>query len=143
MERLRRKEVPNVYARANENFTGIQSLSLPWTPRSQCSQLNALTKATALSPTINSLYTEIYFLQVLLRLLHEPYLHFCYEIALETSAKCSSIKSLRVHDLCHAHSLVRLQWSGPPTSERFSRLKTVYSPGNGAHKEAEEPYLPH
>ena len=31
--------------------------------------------------------------------LHEPYLHFCYEVALETSAKCSSIKSPRVHDI--------------------------------------------
>ena len=27
--------------------------------------------------------------------LYDPYLHFCYELALETSAKYSSIKSLR------------------------------------------------
>ena len=37
--------------------------------------------------------------------LYDPYLHFCYELALETSATYSSIKSLRVHDLCYAHSL--------------------------------------
>ena len=30
---------------------------------------------------------------------------------------------------------------GPPTSERFSRLKTAYSARNGAPKEAKEPYL--
>jgi len=30
---------------------------------------------------------------------------------------------------------------GPPTSERFSRLKTAYSARNGAPREAEEPYL--
>lgn len=44
--------------------------------------------------------------------LYELYLHFCFELALETSAKHSSIKSLRVHDFCHAHSLVSLQWLG-------------------------------
>ena len=37
--------------------------------------------------------------------LYDPYLHFCYELALETSAKYSSIKFLSVHDFCHAHSL--------------------------------------
>ena len=30
---------------------------------------------------------------------------------------------------------------GPPTSERFSLLKTVHCGGNGASKEAEKPYL--
>ena len=57
----------------------------------------------------NSLYTEFHFLQVLMRLLIPCMSRiFCYELALETSAKYSSIKSLRVHDLCHAHSLVSL-----------------------------------
>ena len=74
-------------------------------------------------------------------ILHELFLHFCYELALETSGKHSSMKSLRVHDLCHANSLANLQWSGPSDRERFSRLKTVYSARNGAHKEAKEPYL--
>ena len=54
--------------------------------------------------------------------LHELYLHFSYELALETSAKHSSIKSLRVHDLCHAHSLASLQWSGP--SDQWTLLPT-------------------
>ena len=54
--------------------------------------------------------------------LYEPYLYFCYELALETSAKRSSIKSLRVHDLCHAHSLASLQWSGP--SDQWTLLPT-------------------
>ena len=43
--------------------------------------------------------------------MYQSYLHFCYVLALETSAKCSSINSARVHDLCHAHSLVSLQLS--------------------------------
>ena len=63
--------------------------------------------------------------------LYEPYLHFYYELALETSAKCSSTKSLRVHDLCHAHSLA----SGPVNaSPDWKRQK-------GDPKEAEEHYL--
>ena len=37
---------------------------------------------------------------------------FCRELALETSAKYSSIKPLEVHDLCLTHSLASLQWSG-------------------------------
>ena len=45
--------------------------------------------------------------------------HFCY---VETSAKCSSIKFFRVHDLCHAHSLTNLQWSGP--SDQWMLLST-------------------
>ena len=54
----------------------------------------------------NPLYTELHFLEVLLSdTLYDPYLHFCYQLALETSAKYSSIKSLRGHDLCHTHSL--------------------------------------
>ena len=40
----------------------------------------------------------------------------------------------------HTH-LRAYNGQGPPTSERFSRLKTVYSGRNGAPKEAEEPYL--
>jgi len=54
--------------------------------------------------------------------LHKPYLHFCYELALETSAKRSSIQSLRVHVLCHAHSLASFQWSGP--SDQWALLPT-------------------
>ena len=44
--------------------------------------------------------------------LYDLYFHFCYELALETLAKCSSIKPVRVHDFCHTHSLASLQWSG-------------------------------
>ena len=44
--------------------------------------------------------------------LYDPYFHFCYELAVETSAKCSSIKPLKVHDLCYTHSLASLQWTG-------------------------------
>ena len=44
--------------------------------------------------------------------LYDLYFHFCHKLALETLAKCSSIKPVRVHDLCHAHSLAGLQWSG-------------------------------
>ena len=44
--------------------------------------------------------------------MYDPYLHFCYQLALETSAKYSSIKPLRGHDLCHAHLLASLPWSG-------------------------------
>ena len=64
---------------------------------------------------VSPFYTEIHFLEVLLAIdtLYDLYFHFCYELALESSAKCSSIKPFRVHDLCHAHSLVSLQWSGP------------------------------
>ena len=54
--------------------------------------------------------------------LYDLYLHFCYELALETSATCSSIKSLRVHDLCHVHSLASLQWSG--LSDQWMLLPT-------------------
>ena len=73
--------------------------------------------------------------------LHEPYFHFCYELALETSAKCSSIKSLRVHDLCHAHSLASLQWSVPSDQWTLLPTENCYTARNGAPKQAEEPYL--
>ena len=45
-----------------------------------------------------------------------------YDYTLETSAMCSSIKSLRVHDLCHVHSLASLQWSG--LSDQWMLLPT-------------------
>jgi len=81
------------------------------------------------------LYAEFHFLEVLLRLLYDPYFHFCYKLALETSAKCSSIKSLRVHDLHHAHILASLQWSGPSDQWMLlSQLKTAYTARNGAPK---------
>ena len=54
------------------------------------------------------LHTEFH---VFVRLLI-PYFHFCYKLALETWAKGFYIKPLEVHDLCHAHSLASLQWSG-------------------------------
>ena len=38
------------------------------------------------------------------------------------TAKCSSIKSLRVHDICHVYSLASLQWSGP--SDQWMLLPT-------------------
>ena len=62
-----------------------------------------------------------------------PALHFCYHLALETSFKYSSIEFLRGDDLCHAHS-ASLQWSGPPTSECFFRLKAAYNARNGLIK---------
>ena len=40
--------------------------------------------------------------------LYDSYFHFCYQLALETSAKCSSSNPLRLHDFCHAHSLASL-----------------------------------
>ena len=58
----------------------------------------------------------------IMSILYDPYLHFCYELALETSAKYTYMKSLRVHDLCHAHSLASLQWSGP--SDQWMLLPT-------------------
>jgi len=42
-----------------------------------------------------------------------PYFHFCFEPALETWAKASSVApSLRVHDPNHTYSLASFQWSG-------------------------------
>ena len=72
--------------------------------------------------------------------LYEPYLHFCYELALETSAKCSSIKSGFMTSATLTHERA-YNGQGPPTSECFSRLKTTYNARNGAPKETDEPYL--
>ena len=69
--------------------------------------------------TLKFIYTS---LSEAIDTLHEVYLPFCYELALETSAKRSSIKSLWVHDLYHAHSLAILQWSGP--SDQWTLLPT-------------------
>ena len=59
---------------------------------------------------------------------------FCYELALETSGKCSSIKSLRVHDLCHVHSLASLQWSGPSDQWMLLPTENCLQCQNGAPK---------
>ena len=40
------------------------------------------------------------------------YFHFCWELALETQAKSSSINSLGVHDFGHTQTLASFQWSG-------------------------------
>ena len=64
---------------------------------------------------VNHLYTEFHYTlnsssSEAIDTLYNPYLHFWFELALETSAKYSSItESLRVHDLCHAHLLASLQ----------------------------------
>ena len=50
----------------------------------------------------------------------------------------SSINSVGVHDPCHTHSLVSLQWSG--LSDQWT-LKTVYSARNGAPTKTEEWFL--
>ena len=81
----------------------------------------------------------IFYKSLAIDTLHDPYLHFCYELALEASAKRSSIKSLRVYDLCHDHPLASLQWSGP--SDHWTLLPTERTATNGAPKQAEEPYL--
>ena len=53
----------------------------------------------------NPLYTEFHFLarspSEAIDTLYDPYLHFYYQLALETLAKYSSSKSLRGHDLTH------------------------------------------
>ena len=69
---------------------------------------------------------------------YDRYFHFCYELVLETLAKCFSIKSLRIHDLCPTHSLAGLH---SPISDCFSQLKTVCSAKNRAPTKAEEPFL--
>ena len=93
---------------------------------------------------LNSSYTEFHFLEVFLRLLILSMIciHFCYELALETSVKCSSIKFLRVHDFCHAHPLARFTMVRAlrPVST-FPNSNCLYSARNAAPKKAEEPYL--
>ena len=93
---------------------------------------------------LNSSYTEFHFLEVFLRLLIRSMIriHFCYELALKTSVKCSSIKFLRVHDLCHAHPLARFTMVRAlrPVST-FPNSNCLYSARNAAPKKAEEPYL--
>ena len=61
-------------------------------------------------------------------ILYHPYFHFCCEVALKTWAKGSSIKPLKVHDLCHTHSLASLQWSELSNGWKLSTV-------------AEEPFL--
>ena len=101
--------------------------------------------AACVNPTFNWLYTEFHYLEVLLRLLiYTLYFHFCYELALETLSKCSSIKPLRVYDLCHAHSLATLQWSG--LSAYLAVLATYHTDSSCPdcwHKYAIPDYLRH
>ena len=77
--------------------------------------MHLILMANLVIPTTSS--SEFHILEVLMRLfihtLYDLYFYFCYELAQETSAMCSSIKPLRVHDLCHTHLLASLQWSGP------------------------------
>ena len=61
-------------------------------------------------------------MRLFIHALYDLYFYFCYELAQETSAMCSSIKPLRVHDLCHTHLLASLQWSGP--SDHWMLLPT-------------------
>ena len=61
-------------------------------------------------------------------ILYHSYFHFCCEVALKTWAKGSSIKPLKVHDLCHTHSLASLQWSELSNGWKLSTV-------------AEEPFL--
>ena len=72
----------------------------------------------------NPLYTDFHFSRnpEVIDTLYDLYFHFCHELALETLAKCSSIKPVRVHDLCHTHSLVSLQCSG--LSDQWMLLPT-------------------
>ena len=69
------------------------------------------------------------------------HIHFCYHLALETSAKYSSISLSGVMTSATPTHSQAYNGQGPLASERFSRLKAAYSARNGAHKKAEEPYL--
>ena len=86
---------PHMGCHAHGSYLGWMSKSLGrhW--------LGYFSPCRSLSEAIYTLY-DPYF----------SYFHFCYELALKTSAKCS-IQPLRVHDFCHTHSLASLQWSGP------------------------------
>ena len=93
---------------------------------------------------INSLYTEFHFLQVLLRLLIPCMSHIFTSAMnqhwkLQLSILPSSLSGFMTSATPTHQRAYNVQV--PPTSERFSRLKTAYGARNRAPKEAEEPYL--
>ena len=62
-------------------------------------------------PLYMHMYTEFHFLEVFLKLLIlYVYVHFYWELALKLELRV--LNPLRVHGLCHAHSLASLQRSG-------------------------------
>ena len=93
---------------------------------------------------INSLYTEFHFLEVLLRLFIPCMIRISTSaISQHWKLQLSILPSSLSEFMTSATPTNQQAYNGqgPPTSECFSRLKTVYSARNGALKKAEEAYL--
>ena len=106
--------------------------------------INFQARISALSPTINSLYTEFHFLQILLRL-QIPCMNRIFTSAMSQHWKLQlSVLTLSLSWLMTSAMPTHQRaynGRGPPICEHFSGLKTAYSARNGAPKKAEEPYL--
>ena len=77
-------------------ITRLRWTGLDWTHKTVRNKLINHRKQTKHTQNLTHYTLNFIFYKSAIDTLHEPYLHFCYELALETSAKRSSIKSLRV-----------------------------------------------